>query len=676
MHSEKISEIIAHFIGLFDRHTDEIELRHRPMDGDFAQGSHQDTPSPDVPADPFSSDLTPADYDPGVKYIANAYQYDHLQARLYDQSFHDTLRKLSDLAQVDLPHYRFQTPDIPIIETPQRLHIYTGQGSQVSHVTQVNVVRDDDVLDMTNGHHPTVQNLSYIIDQLGEMTARAEALSPILLERTDSPDGLTKIGDDLHDYAKSVEQSGGTNIQEADGSHYVTLANHDLNDGIYVNGTQVASAPDIDDYMPDRGIATPQVEPVGTDAPAHLEGSSGNSLDIAAGANVVANIATVIDTGIVSPVMAVMGDYHSINSISQVYIYADHDKVEGVLNNDASSPDSAQTVGMNIAMYAHSQFDTGSSGQSVSDGGSATFPTAWHVSVIDGDVSFVHWTEQYNFLTDNDSMTVTTTGVETTVLTGGNAVVDLASYLGIGMQYDLVIIGGHVLDLNSISQISVLYDNDTVKMDGSAGDAHVQTGNNLIWNLASIENVGEDSRFAAMPDYMHDVVNNIQDHDSSIPDGLANDPNYAGYAGLNVLYITGNFYDVNVIKQVNVVGDADAVTKVANDVLHDNPDATVTVDTGSNAVVNIADIVDYDSFGHTTYVAGNVYSDAILIQAGLVDHDHPDNNQPTDKLANEAIAFLDDHDPQTGQTDTVNDIGHDMSWHNGNVSDVMQTVVA
>ena len=43
-------------------------------------------------------------------------------------------------------------------------------------------------------------------------------------------------------------------------------------------------------------------------------------------------------------------------------------------------------------------------------------------------------------------------------------------------------------------------------------------------------------------------------------------------------------------------------------------------------------------------------------------------------LANEVIAFLDDHDPQTTQDGTI-DLGHDMSWHNGAVGDVMQTVV-
>jgi hypothetical protein len=286
--------------------------------------------------------------------------------------------------------------------------------------------------------------------------------------------------------------------------------------------------------------------------------------------------------------------------------------------------------------------------------------------------------EQYNFLSDNDTMTVQTSGVETSVLSGGNTVTDLASYLGIGTQYDLVIVGGQAYNMNSINQISVLYDNDTVKLDGNGTSVQVQTGNNLMWNLASIENVGSANRFAAMPDYMNETMKNIQDHQNSMPGGLAADPNFAGYPGLNVLYITGNFYDVNVIKQVNIVGDADSVTKVANSILQDNANATVHIDTGSNAVINVASIVDYDSFGHTTYVAGNVYSDAVLIQGGLLDHGQTNAAQPG-QLANEAIAFLGNNDPVTSTDDhhtTTIDAGHDLSFHNGSVGDVMQSVTA
>ncbi|MNT31052.1 hypothetical protein D3C72_1668740 [compost metagenome] len=181
-----------------------------------------------------------------------------------------------------------------------------------------------------------------------------------------------------------------------------------------------------------------------------------------------------------------------------------------------------------------------------------------------------------------------------------------------------------------------------------------------------------------MPDYIQKAVDNINGRVNELPSGLSHDLNFQGYEGLNVLYITGNLYDVNVIKQISILGDADSVSYVANKILGNNPDADITIHTGGNAVVNSAQIIDYDSFGNTTYVGGKVYSDAILIQAGIVDNDScsPDVTPKGDRLANEVIAFLGDDDAPSHPTETVIDAGNDMSWSNGQWNDVMHTVLA
>ncbi len=103
----------------------------------------------------------------------------------------------------------------------------------------------------------------------------------------------------------------------------------------------------------------------------------------------------------------------------------------------------------------------------------------------------------------------------------------------------------------------------------------------------------------------------------------------------------------------------------------------ITIDTGSNTVANIAEIVDYDSFGNTTYVAGQLYSDAILIQGGIIEHDTTQPETAGEKLANEVIAFLDDDAPQGADSgDGIINGGHDLSWSSAHPSDVMQAVVA
>ncbi|MGO7867539.1 hypothetical protein ACC676_39470, partial [Rhizobium ruizarguesonis] len=79
-----------------------------------------------------------------------------------------------------------------------------------------------------------------------------------------------------------------------------------------------------------------------------------------------------------------------------------------------------------------------------------------------------------------------------------------------------------------------LYDNDWVRAEDGAD---LPTGNNLIWNFASIHNVGPDSPFAAMPDYIVETQKALEDRDPHMPAGLSFDVNFQGYAGLNVLYI-------------------------------------------------------------------------------------------------------------------------------------------
>ncbi|MBB4569538.1 hypothetical protein [Rhizobium leucaenae] len=676
MHAEKISEIIAHFIGLFDTQIEDLRLRLSYTDGTFPEEKPAEQMDPAPVKDDFASGLTMVDYAPNVKFLDSPYYFRVGYAHLHDDPYHARLRGPEGPAPVEIPViHRPADIEFQPAAMPTKLEVYMGPGSETAHVVQANVLRDDDVLDMTNSSHHLIRDVSDVYDWLGQATVKAEALSPLdSLQRTESTEGMIKLNDDLHAFAKSIEDSGGTYIQDPDGSHYLAIAGNEL-DGIFVNGVQVTSAPYLEDSMPDRGPAAQKSEIEGTDGAVHQTGQGPNSLNIEAGSNIVANLVNIVDTNVISHVMAVMGDYHSIDAISQSYIYSDNDKVDGILGNDDQSSQSALTIGRNIAVFQHSEFQTTASPEH-SDDGNPAFPSFWRVSVIEGDVSFLHWTEQYNFLSDNDTMRVTTTGAETTLLTGGNTLVDLASYFGLGMQYDLMIVGGHAFDINSISQISVLYDNDVVSTT-QAGE-HVQTGGNLLWNLASINNVGLSDRFTTMPDFVNDTVKNIQDHTSEIPDGLAHDPNFAGQEALNVLYITGNFFDVNVVKQINVVGDSDIVHQVANDVVANNQNATVSIDTGSNALVNIASITDYDSVGHTTYLAGNLYSDTVLIQGGLVDHDQTNQTnatatQQSQPLANEAIAFLGDHDPQPTQNETI-DLGHDMSWHNGTVGDVMQTM--
>lgn len=678
MYTDKISEITAHFIGYFEAITDEARMRAKFLDGKVEINQDQQLSSDDVWSPGFKSSLQLVDYTPGVKYSAGYYDIDAPHARL-QRTFEDALDRLADIASriLNVPHYSTSGTGGDFEENPE-LYLHPGPGSVIAHISQVNLLQDDDYLDMTDGDHKPL-DMTFVLERTTEYYGELEEFSPFSgFTRTDQYETLNSLAHEMNAYIGAARENG-VNALGTDADLDFMVADHQIS-GTYINGELVEEAPKLDDLMPDRGIAKPPEEPEKSDVSLEQNDPAGNTLDVAAGANVVANIVSLVNTGVMAPTMSVMGDYHQIDAITQAYIYSDRDEIDIIFG---TSENHSATAAYNIASFERSTYGTTTDDAGSADSGNGgepapvIFPTTWSVSYVEGDVSFVHWIEQYQFITDNDQVTVTISGSEISVLSGGNASVNLASLFGLGVQYDLIIVGGNVLDMNVISQIAVLYDNDWVRaIDEWSGNATVQASNNLIWNQASIHNVGANDRFDDMPDYMVDAVNAINDHDPAMPVGLSTDPNFAGYGGLSVLYITGNLYDVSVIKQVSVLGDADVVNHVLSEVLEHNDNATITIDTGSNAVVNIAQIIDYDSFGTTTYLAGQLYSDAILIQGGIIEHDDTQPQYMQDRLANEVIAFLDDDNPAEDSTDAVINGGHDLSWSLAHPADVMQTVVA
>ena len=102
-----------------------------------------------------------------------------------------------------------------------------------------------------------------------------------------------------------------------------------------------------------------------------------------------------------------------------------------------------------------------------------------------------------------------------------------------------------------------------------------------------------------------------------------------------MLYIAGDLIKLNAIEQHNYVGDADQVFLALQDFVAGIGD-DVTVTTGSNALLNDAHIRD-TGIDSVVMAAGEVYSDALIHQAELIDTDALPNGV-TATLTNEAIA--------------------------------------
>jgi hypothetical protein len=363
------------------------------------------------------------------------------------------------------------------------------------------------------------------------------------------------------------------------------------------------------------------------------------------GGNFSVNAALIVDLGESARTMVVMGDYFKTNAIFQTNTTVDHDHVSVSGGSPAAPPSNAQDVATNIADFAENpSIYTGFAAH-------AAGPN-WIVDVVDGDYYSVHAVAQVNYLSDNDVATQVSSSSHYNLVGGHNEQGNLALIYDGSIQYDLIIINGGYHGLNVIFQNNILLNDDRVVMsaDGADPSQSASSGDNSLLNEAAIANYGGQT-FDGLP-------GNLDLIESLLASGMTSlDPELAGaligHGGpLRVLYITGDYYDINAVWQTNVTSDVNVMYQLQNQPLADlmalHPDGTVaqSVTTGGNELHNDAAIVDVNP--DATYVKGQIYTDSILVQANLLPTgtDHAVNGD-THALVTELIAFVDDHPHDT-----------------------------
>ena len=124
----------------------------------------------------------------------------------------------------------------------------------------------------------------------------------------------------------------------------------------------------------------------------------------------------------------------------------------------------------------------------------------------------------------------------------------------------------------------------------------------------------------------------------------------AGHGGpLRVLYVTGDYYDINAVWQTNITSDVNVMYQLQNEpsadllALHPDEDVTQSADTGNNQLTNDAAIVDVNPDAHLRQRATSIPI-ASWCRPNLVPANHQDAavNADTDALVTELIAFVDD----------------------------------
>ncbi|KKB80592.1 hypothetical protein VW29_16370 [Devosia limi DSM 17137] len=647
MFSNRAEEIIAHFIGHFDVRVE--EMRQRLDYAEFAFRHRADEPAGDlvnIRLHNFQF-VAVAHHEPGV---------DHAP-RFWHPQGHAPLEmrwpEPIDVPVWRVPHDFWFDGGVRVSHGPvshDAGHFYPGPGQVILVAQQQILLHDNDVVVLGDGIAPELDpTLAARLDQLviSALSVGAE------LTQLDMPHNVAAIPDFFDDAAGAIQTLAN------DGAHVV--ASGASIQGIYVNGVAVDEAPGLDDLLPavfDEKVIDDV--PVVSHATKEITAAPEGSLTVQAGANLLSNSAILTNTGLMGGVVAVAGNVHSIDAVIQVNAISDNDS--GL--TDLVDPTRTQSAAYNVANFLASTPDADVRGI---DPDSDVMPASWQLSVIDGNAIFMQWITQVTFAYDHDIHVLSQTGANTVLTTGANFAQNIVSFEDLGSYYDLILVGGNLYDANVILQTNVLLDDDTGMGGGAGGGSH----GNLLYNSATIANIGAQNWIEGLPAHYLEAMANFGHGNYQMPAGFGDDAGFAGIEGLSVLIITGDVYDLHYIKQVNVLGDADHVA-TAEAALLDPSTSDWDISTGSNALLNIAAIVDVDTMGDVAYVGGDVYSDAILIQAEILgDYTDLSSNNP-EALANEAVAFLGDNDTH----DTCDDDQTVTPHADSPTLDVMQSVLA
>lgn len=639
---DKVTEAIAHFIGYLQIALEQARLRE----------TYQEFSDPEEASETIE-DMPPLDYamaaphefielEPELRYIPGGPAVEKIAT-----DFLVTLSSWPGPAPwLSLPRLP-DLPDQPIassfsVTADRPTVLLTPPGSVVAIIAQENFLRDNDILSMGEGG-TLVANPSLLGDPTAALLSKAAALAP--LGGAQLPGSAAAMRDFVASSRETLSDAAAANADGTGTSHHQPTLN-----GTFVDGELVGKAPALADHRIDReeGEQTEPVAPpagmanndaeeaIGKPISTVDDGLSARSVEADLGSNTLINEATLVSAMLDGAVIAAMGDSHEVNAIIQANVWSDTDLVGDTVLA------SLQAVNGSTKSFNIASFEREALASTASEGASGT-PGGFAFTRIDGDLIFMNWLQQYNFITDNDVATLSTGGIQTMIGLGGNMAFNGINLAELGQYYDLILIGGGLYDANIIRQVNVLADDDFVGAIAGfscGGNGLVSTSGNLLWNEATIRTIGASDRFEALPTAFRDAAARFADDDLRMPGEVYADSAFVGLPALRVLYVSGDLIDMQYIAQTNVLGDSDQVALTMAR-LQPDPDATWTVTTGSNELINAARIFDVDA-GSKTYVGGGRYSDEFLFQSELVDFNLHLQNRSADALANEAIAFFAD----------------------------------
>ncbi len=673
MSFDRTTETIAHFVGHFDMLLDELRLRAEYSEFKAQEQLNEEHEAFELSKVKVKTGLKLDDYDPKLKYVPE-YTHVAVQAGIAPAAQHFTPSELPDVQHWGPP------PEGGDVIGPKMMMLLPYVPIPMSIVTanmQMISLFDADVV----GPGTADFTSPFVYYQhLIAASALAETISGPGSDALDAYHALR-----YEDVGEFTAEMRDFVIPDVDGLNATLVRDGDVF-GIRINGELVDEVPELDTLLPAALVekyGLDEEEEEGAEDEEELPDHYLNPVldrdeedeenpfsqdpghHVHAGMNEATNTVNLTTSTIDAGVIVVGGDVTNVISVSQVNVVSDHDL--------GTSQQDVQTQAYNIAeiLFRDEDYAEDEDGNPVEPEPQAPVemdhPASWNLEVYEGNVMTMNAFTQYTFALDSDRIEFTFTAGATMLGTGENYLFNAADFLEIGFGYDLIIVGGDMIDFTMISQTNVLLDDDQV---WGASDVNVSGADNVLVNHASIEQFGIDE-YTDMTANFEAQLATLELGSEDLSDDVVEDALFLGVDGLRVLYITGDLVQVTAVSQTNIVGDQDQVA-LALEEFEGDPDS-VNVVTGSNALVNDSTITDL-GFDSVVMAGGEVYDDALLYQAELVDTEAAPNGVDLNALATEAVAFLADDmltpemtedNLQTGSTSSTAD-----------EVDVMQTMTA
>ncbi len=508
-------------------------------------------------------------------------------------------------------------------ENPQiRVTYEPGGGQKFVQIDQISVLGDND---------------SYGVAYDGERIGSVETIAEMIGEAAaQTPSGLalphdTYAGNGSGSLVEIVAARDAATAESGGGPGAFSIA-----PGVYLDGV-----------LQDDGATRPTLP-----EPATLGPSEGYGQWAVVGGNDTDNAAQIVDASGASRAMIVLGDVFQMDTIVQVNLLRDSDALRV---NGPAPGEPLQEHFLSGANHVHNIAEF-IQNETVFPASAKFAGFNWHVDVVEGNFYNVNYLRQINALFDDDVVRLEDEQSHFAFQSGENGQFNWAQTLDLTIEYDIIIVAGNYHGANFIFQTNIVLDVDFALMFAPAegGDAATQyaaSGQNALQNEAVIARYGGDV-FEPLDPALKALA------DFFAARGTTLDPSFGGLLpgngsnDLKILYVSGDYFDVNVIDQTNIISDADtvelffsgapiggAVTQTEDGVGADPTTGyTQSASAGGNQATNRAEIIDLGSA--VTYVGGEVYQDAMLVQANLVTDTDSVQYNDTQTLVPELIAFL------------------------------------